>query len=101
MLMIGGNMKVKPLYDRVIILPDKKENVSQSGIILPETSQGRPQIGVVVAVGDGENFDGEQIGMKVSVEDTVLYNKYAGVELKLDGETYVILRQIDIIGVIE
>ena len=94
-------MKLKPLYDRVVILPDQKETMSHSGIILPETSQGRPQTGVVVAIGDGENFDGEQIGMKVGLDDKVLYNKYAGVELKLDGTTYIVLRQIDIIGVME
>ena len=94
-------MRFKPLYDRVVILPDQIESVSKSGIILPETSQGRPQTGKVVAVGSGENFDGDEIGMKVSVGDMVIYNKYAGVELKLDGETYIILRQIDIIGVIE
>ena len=94
-------MKLRPLYDRVVILPDVNETVSHSGIILPETSQGRPQTGVVVAVGDGENFDGEQTGMKVAIDDKVLYNKYAGVELKLDETMYIVLRQIDIVGVIE
>ena len=94
-------MKLKPLYDRIVVLPDKKETVSHSGIILPETSQGRPQTGVVIAVGDGYNFDGEQVGMKVAVDDKVLYNKYAGVDLKMDDTMYIVLRQIDVIGVIE
>lgn len=94
-------MKIKPLYDRVIILPDRLETTSHSGIVLPETSQGRPQTGIVVAVGDGENFDGEKTGMKVSVGDKVLYNKYSGAEVKIDNELHIILRQIDIIGVVE
>ncbi len=94
-------MKIKPLYDRVIILPESKENVTSSGIVLPETAQERPQFGQIVAVGDGENIDKDNSKMKVSVGDRVLYNKYAGVEVKLDGVTHVILRQIDIIGVVE
>lgn len=94
-------MKLRPLYDRVVILPDRHETMSHSGIVLPETSQGRPQSGRIVAIGDGENFDGEKNIMKVSVGDKVVYNKYAGVELKMDGELHVVLRQIDIIGVVE
>lgn len=93
-------MKIKPLYDRVVIEPNKDENITKFGIVLPETSQERPQTGVVVAVGDGESVDNDKKGMKVSVGDKVLFNKYAGVELKLDGTTYIIMRQIDIIGVI-
>ena len=94
-------MKVKPLYDRVVILPDRHETTSHSGIVLPETSQGRPQTGRVVAIGDGENFDGEKSAMKVSIGDKVLYNKYSGVEVKIDDEIHLVLRQIDIIGVVE
>lgn len=94
-------MKFKPLYDRVIILPNSNETVSQSGIILPETSQERPQIGEVVAVGDGTDFDGNKKDMKVKVGEQVLFNKYAGTELKLDGKNYIVLREIDIIGVMK
>ena len=92
-------MNFKPLYDRIVVLPNMEENVSKSGIVLPETSQERPQTGKVVAVGDGENLDNEKVEMKVKIGDKVLFNKYSGTELKLEGKTYIIMRQIDIIGV--
>ncbi len=92
-------MNFKPLFDRVVVDPQVKENVSISGIVLPQTSQERPQIGVVVSIGDGENFDGVETKMKVQVGQKILFEKYAGIELKLDGKTYIVLRQIDVIGV--
>ena len=92
-------MNFKPLYDRVVIDPDVEENTSKSGIVLPQTSQERPQIGIVVSVGDGDSFDGTEVKMKVKTGDKVMFEKYAGNEFKLDGKTYVVLRQIDIIGV--
>ena len=92
-------MNFKPLYDRVVVDPKVEENMSKSGIVLPQTSQEKPQIGVVVAVGDGENFDCVESKMKVKIGDKILFEKYAGTELKLEGKTYVVLRQIDIIGV--
>lgn len=92
-------MKIKPLYDRVVILPQQK-NVSDMGIIVPESAQERPQIGKIVAVGDGESIDLDRTGMKVAVGDKVLYSKYAGCEVKIEGKTYLIMRQIDIIGVV-
>ncbi len=94
-------MKFKPLYDRVVILPKNQNSVSSSGIVLPETSQERPQIGEVVAIGDGTDFDGNKREMKVKVGDEVLFNKYAGVELKFEGETYIVMREIDVIGVMK
>ena len=98
-IVAGGNMNFKPLFDRVVVEPNIKENVTESGIVLPETSQERPQVGVVVAVGDGENLDNQQVEMKVKIGDKILFNKYSGNELKLDGKTYIVLRQIDVIGV--
>ena len=92
-------MNIKPLFDRVLILPEYETTQSQSGIVLPETSQERPQTGIVVAVGDGENLDGVKTKMKVKIGDKILFQKYAGNELKLDSKTYVVLRQIDVIGV--
>ncbi len=92
-------MKFRPLYDRVVVDPDINESTSKSGIILPQTSQERPCIGVVVCVGDGENLDGVETKMKVKVGDKVLFEKYAGNELKLDSKNYIVLRQIDIVGV--
>ena len=92
-------MKVKPLFDRVLILPEQSNPTS--GIILPDTAKERPQFGKVIAVGDGENFDYSAGKMKVKIGDKVLFNKYAGAEIKLDEKTYIIMRQIDIIGVVE
>ena len=92
-------MKFKPLFDRVVVDPYVQENVAKSGIVLPETSQERPQIGYVVAVGDGENFDAIKTEIKVKIGDKILFERYAGNELKIDGKTYLVLRQIDIIGV--
>ena len=92
-------MNFKPLYDRIVVEPQAKSTLSKSGIVLPETSQERPQIGVVVAVGDGENFDGVETKIKVKIGDKILFQKYAGNELKIDEKTYIVLRQIDVIGV--
>ena len=92
-------MNFKPLFDRVVIDPEVEENISKSGIVLPQTSQERPQIGLVVAIGDGENFDCNKTKMRVEVGDKILFEKYAGTELKMNGKTYLVLRQIDIIGV--
>ncbi len=94
-------MKLKPLFDRVVILPEQKENITSTGIILPSTSQDMPQIGKIVAVGDGESLELDRTNMKVKVGDRVLYNKYAGSEIKLENETYIIMRQIDIVGVFD
>lgn len=93
-------MKVKPLFDRVLILPEKESKVS-SGIILPDTAKDRSQFGRVIAIGDGENLDYTKSEMKVKVGDKVIFNKYAGAEIKLDDKSYIIMRQIDVIGVVE
>ncbi len=93
-------MQIKPLFDRVVIEPNKEEHMSKYGIVLPETSQERPQTGVVIAVGDGESFDCDIKEMKVKIGDKVVFNKYAGTELKIEEKTYIVLRQIDLIGVI-
>ena len=92
-------MNFKPLFDRVVVEPNQKENITNVGIVLPETSQERPQTGVVVAVGDGENLDNQKVEMKVKIGDKILFNKYSGNELKLNDKNYIVLRQIDIIGV--
>ena len=94
-------MKFKPLFDRVVVLPETEENVSASGIVLPQTAQEKPQKGKVVAVGEGEDLDYTKCEMKLKIGDKVIFNKYAGTELKLEGKNYIILRQIDVIGVID
>ena len=93
-------MKIEPLFDRVLLIPQENTNTTKSGIILPSTAQEKPQIGIVEAVGSGGVLDGEEIVMQVRVGEKVLYNKYAGSELKLNNVNYVILRQSDIIGVL-
>ncbi len=94
-------MNIKPLFDRVVVLPNDKENVTKAGIFIPETSQERPQTGTVVAIGDGIDIDNNNVGMKVAVGDKVIFSRYSGAEFKLDDTTYLILRQIDIIGIVE
>lgn len=94
-------MKFKPIFDRVLIKPQENQTMSSSGIILPQTSQERPQIGVLVAVGDGENLDAVKTEMRVREGERVLFSKYAGVEIKLDDELYIVLRQVDILGVFD
>ncbi len=91
-------MNIKPLFDRVIILPEEAQ--VSGGLVLPQSAQEKPEVGEVVAVGAGENLDGEKVGMKVEVGNKVVFSKYAGAEFKWENKTYIVLRQIDIIGVI-
>ena len=93
-------MKIKPLFDRVLIKPEQNKVTNNVGLVLPDTATERQEKGEVIAVADGTNFDGDKIEMKVKVGDKVFFNKYAGAEVKLDDECYLIMRQIDIIGVI-
>ena len=94
-------MKIIPLFDRVVIKPEVQTTTTKSGIVLPSTSQERPQIGKVVAVGSGLDIDANNIGMQVKVGDKVLFNKFAGSEIKIDDETLLVLRQIDLIAIME
>ena len=94
-------MKITPLFDRVVIKPEIQTSTTKSGIVLPSTSQERPQMGKVVAVGSGLDIDSNNIGMQVRVGDVVLFNKFAGSEVKIDDETFIVLRQIDLIAIME
>jgi len=94
-------MKIKPLCDRVVIKMLETEEVTKGGIVLPGTAKEKPQIAEIVAVGPGGVVDGKEIVMEVKVGDKVLISKYAGTEVKLDGEEYTILRQSDILAVVE
>ena len=94
-------MNLKPLFDRVILSPEKMKEKSQGGLMLPTASQEKSQIAKVVAVGEGGLVDGKQTTMKVKVDDRVLYTKYSGSEFKIDGEEYIIIKQTDILAVIE
>ena len=92
-------IKLSPLADRVLIKPTPKEEVSKGGIILPDTAKEKPQEGQIIAVGPGRlTEDGKRIAMEVKVGEKVLFAKYAGTEIKLDGEEYLIVRESDVMG---
>jgi len=95
-------MKLKPLGGRVIVEPIEQEEMTAGGIILPETAKEKPQEGKILAAGPGErDEDGKRIAMDVSVGDRVLYAKYSGTEIKLDGKKVLILRESDILAIVE
>jgi len=94
-------MKLIPLFDRVVIKPDIQTSTTKSGIVLPSTSQERPQVGIVVAIGSGLDIDANNVGMQVRVGDKVLFNKFAGSEVKINDDTLLVLRQIDLIAIME
>ena len=94
-------MNVKPLGDRVVIKNVETEETTKSGIVLPGAAKEKPQMAVVLAVGPGGNVDGKEVTMHVSVGQKVIYSKYAGTECKLEGEEYIIVRQSDILAVVE
>ena len=89
-------MKLAPLGDRVVLKQLEAEETTKSGIVLPGNAQEKPQQAEVVAVGPGGIVDGKEVEMQVSVGDKVIYSKYAGTDVKLDGEEYIIVRQNDI-----
>ena len=94
-------MKLVPLGDRVVLKQLVAEETTKSGIVLPGQSKEKPQQAEVVAVGPGGVVDGKEIKMEVKVGDKVVYSKYAGSEIKLDDEEYIIVKQNDILAVIE
>lgn len=94
-------MSIKPLGDRVVIKRLEAEETTKSGILLTGAAKERPQEAEVVAIGPGAVVDGNRIPMEVKIGDKVLYSKYAGTEVKLDGEEYTILKQDDILAVVE
>ncbi len=94
-------MNLKPLADRVVIKHLEAEETTKSGIILTGTAKEKPQEAVVVAVGPGGVVDGEKIEMQVKVGDKVLYSKYAGTDVTVDKEEYVIVKQGDILAIVE
>ena len=94
-------MSIKPLGDRVVIKRLEAEETTKSGIIVTGTAKERPQEAEVIAVGPGAIVDGKRTEMEVKIGDKVLYSKYAGTEVKVDGEEYTILKQEDILAVVE
>ncbi|MEG1527856.1 MAG: co-chaperone GroES [Clostridia bacterium] len=94
-------MKVKPLFDKVVVKTAEETKTNASGIILPTSAQEKQEIAEVIAVGEGGIIDGKEIVMKVKVGDKVLYSKYAGSQFKLDGQEFTIIRQNDILAIVE
>ena len=95
-------MNLKPLGDRLVVKPIEQEEQTASGIFLPETAKEKPQQGKVIAAGPGARKEtGERIPMDVNVGDTVLYARYAGTSIKLDGTEYLIFKETDVLAIVE
>jgi chaperonin GroES len=93
---------LKPLGSRVVVLPLEQEEITAGGIVLPETAKEKPQKGTVLSVGPGDrDEDGDRIPLDVKVGDTVLFAKYAGTEIKMDGKKLLILKESDLLAIIE
>jgi chaperonin GroES len=91
-------MSLKPLGDRVLVKAAEQEEVTASGIVLPDTAKERPSRGTVLAVGDGRYIDGARVPLQVAVGDEVIYSKYGGTEVKVDGDDLIILREADVLA---
>lgn len=93
-------MQIKPLADRVVVKVLESEEKTKSGIVLPDTAKEKPQQGKVMAAGPGRYENGQKIPMSVKEGDIVIFAKYAGTEVKLDGEEYLILKETDILAIV-
>jgi chaperonin GroES len=95
-------MNLKPLGDRVVVLPVEQDDQTTSGLFLPETAKEKPQQGKIIAAGPGSRKEnGDRITLDVKIEDTVLYAKYAGTTIKLEGQEYLILKETDVLAIVE
>jgi chaperonin GroES len=95
-------MKLRPLQDRILVQRVEEENKTKGGIIIPDTAKEKPAEGKVVAVGNGKVAeDGQRIALEVKVGDRVLFGKYSGTEVKVEGEDFLIMREDDVLGIIE
>jgi chaperonin GroES len=98
--MAGKKFSLQPLEDRVVVKPSEEEEVTSSGIVIPDTAKERPQEGEVIAVGPGRFEDGQRIPMDVKAGDKIIYSKYGGTEVKIEGEDYLILSARDVLAVV-
>ncbi len=95
-------MKIRPLQDRILVQPIKEKEVRKSGIIIPDSAQEKPIEGRVKAVGAGKvGDDGKRVKLDVKVGDKVLYSKYGGTEIKIEGEDFLLMREDDVLGIVE
>ena len=98
---MGKTFGLSPLDDRIAVLPNEDEQTTVSGIVIPDTAKEKPQEGRVMAVGPGRFEDGQRIPMDVQTGDTVIYSKYGGTEVKVDGEEYLILSARDVLATLK
>jgi chaperonin GroES len=94
-------MKLKPLGDRLLVKPLEEEETTASGLVIPDTAKEKPQKGKVLAVGDGKLEDGKRIPLDVAEGDEVLYSKYGGTDITVDGEDLLVLRESDVLAKVE
>ena len=94
-------MELRPLFDCIVIKPLKTESKTEGGIMLPAVAQEKSQLATVVSVGEGGLVDGKEVKMVVKPKDKILYSKYAGTEVKFEGEELIVIRQTDVLAVIE
>ncbi|ORJ54969.1 co-chaperone GroES [Geothermobacter hydrogeniphilus] len=95
-------MNIRPLHDRIIVERLEEETTTASGLIIPDTAKEKPQQGKVIAVGNGKKTeDGKVLPLDVKAGDTVLFGKYAGTEVKVDGKEYLMMREDDVMGIVE
>jgi|SRR5687768_3639291 chaperonin GroES len=99
--MAKGKFSLEPLDDRVVVKPAEEEETTISGIVIPDTAKEKPQEGEVVAVGPGRFEDGARVPMDVNVGDRVLYSKYGGTEVKIEGEEHLVLSARDILAIVK
>lgn len=94
-------MKLRPLGDKLVVKVKEEEAKTSSGIVLPDSAQEKPQQGEVIAVGSGEVIDGKKVPLDVRVGDQVIYSKYSGNEAKVEGEQFLIIKQSDVLAIVE
>ena len=95
-------MKIRPLYDRIVVKRIEEQETVRSGIIIPDSAKEKPQEGEVIAVGNGKRLeDGKLVPLDVKAGDRILFGKYSGNDIKLDGEEYMIMREDDVLGILD
>jgi chaperonin GroES len=98
----GKSMNIRPLYDRIVVRRIEEKEVVQGGIIIPDSAKEKPQEGEVVAVGQGKRLEnGKVVALDVKPGDRILFGKYSGSEIKLDGQEYIIMREDEVLGILE
>ena len=96
-----AKFQLEPLEDRVVVKPEEEEETTVSGIVIPDTAKEKPQQGLVVAAGPGRFEEGKRVPMDVKVGDKILYSKYGGTEVKVEGEEYLVLSSRDILAIVK